>query len=474
MGVSALVLARGFRAVSDDDYARVVIAESWAHEPRFDASGTSWLPLPFWLFGAAMQVAGRSLETARGMALVLGVVSALVVYVAARWMREPPVAAGAGALAAAVFPWSAWLGAAMVPELPTAALALLAMAALVPLADGEAAEAGRRRLVGGAALLAATLSRYETWPVAVIFAAFSAADVRRRRAARPALLGGAALAIAGPLAWMAHNRVAHDDPLHFVARVAAYRQALGGVEGSAASRLLAYPIALVREAPELAALVVMAAALTAIRGAGAMKERLSPYLRPLAVVVGQIAALSLAMLKDGAPTHHPERAVLSAMLLAAVVGGALAVHVLGALASLRRALAAFALASAVLGAGVAGHARTREQAFVDRHDEEAIGREGAARVPAGERVLVEAVDYGYLAVQAAFGRPEDAIVDRTLDPRKPPVPSSFADAATLFEKLSAARAPWAAARVAEPVRAAMGPAIVARGGWGMFHEESAR
>jgi hypothetical protein len=49
--IGAWLLARGFSHVSDDDYARTVIAEQFAHAPRLDPSGTSWLPLPFWVAG---------------------------------------------------------------------------------------------------------------------------------------------------------------------------------------------------------------------------------------------------------------------------------------------------------------------------------------------------------------------------------------------------------------------------------------
>ena len=37
---SLSVLGFGFRAVSDDDYSRVVIAEGWALSPKLDPSGT--------------------------------------------------------------------------------------------------------------------------------------------------------------------------------------------------------------------------------------------------------------------------------------------------------------------------------------------------------------------------------------------------------------------------------------------------
>src|SRR5947199_83706 len=83
-------------------------------------------------------------------------------------------AALAAAVLSAILPWSARLGVATVPELPTAALALLALGSLAPPRGGEDERALlRRRPWGGAALLAACLSRYEVWPLAAGFAALS-------------------------------------------------------------------------------------------------------------------------------------------------------------------------------------------------------------------------------------------------------------------------------------------------------------
>src|SRR5262249_9150429 len=80
-------------------------------------------------------------------------------------------------------PWSAGLGVATVPELFTAALTVLAMAALAP-----AAGRGERRILGGAALLAATLSRYEAWPVALMFAGICLVEAARSGGHRASLL----------------------------------------------------------------------------------------------------------------------------------------------------------------------------------------------------------------------------------------------------------------------------------------------
>jgi len=115
----------GFRAVSDDDYSRIVIAAHFAHHPSPDPSGTSWLPLPFWLYGVPMALFGDSLTTARVVALLLGSGAAVVVWAAGRWLGLSERAALAGSLGAVLLPYGSWLSAATVPEAPTAALLLL-------------------------------------------------------------------------------------------------------------------------------------------------------------------------------------------------------------------------------------------------------------------------------------------------------------------------------------------------------------
>lgn len=455
--ISAAVLAAGFRAVSDDDFARVVIAEQWARSPRWDASGTSWLPLPFWITGSAMLALGRGLLAARVAAVALGMAAAAVVYLAARWLGEDRGCAAAAALAASIFPWSARLGAATVPELPAAALVVLGMAAVGGEAQGG--ERDRRLLWGSAAVSAAALARYEAWPAALIVAAAAAFEaLRERRWQRGA---AAAAALIGPCAWLANNRAAHGDALHFLARVAAYKQALGASEPGAGARLWAYPIAMIEQEPEVAAALAAAVIVVALRGE--IGAAISRYRWPAAIAAAQIAALSAAMVKDGAPTHHPERAVLSALILAAMIAGALAAR-----AARGRWWHAAPIAIAALAAALSLRPRAPREAFAARGDEEAAGRAAAALSRPGERVLIEVADYGYLAVIAALGRPEDAVPDRSVDPRDAKVASSFGEAASITGRAASAGARWVVARAGEPARAALGEPRARAGAWGVF------
>ncbi len=527
---SGVALAVGFRAVSDDDFARVVHAQSWAHAPRLDPTGTSWLPAPFWITGLVMRLFGSGLDVARAVAFALGLASAALIYLAARWIVEDSGAhrraALVGALLAAVFPWSARLGVATVPELPTAALTLLAIASLgSPSAD--------RRLWGAGALLVATLSRYEPWPVAGAFAVFSVLSALRlgqRRAAQVKLVAAALVALAGPAVWIGWNQVAHGDALHFLARVAAYRQALRPEGDGSFARLLAYPAAMLREEPEL---VLSPLALWLVARGTSLHASLAvgvrPFLLPAALAAFQVIALSAALVRDGAPTHHPERATLVALLVIALLSGTLlsgtASAVEGAPPPTRPSGGATPQVGVRLAGGTAGREEGaplpagssrgatpqtgmgpalsrgagprmgvrlviagmallfigawwirrwyRQEHFNARVDEVAVGRAAAALVPPGAPVLLEVPHYGYFAVLAALGRPGQAVLDRSIDPRDPHVTSSFADPAALRRRLAEAGCGHFIGQQGQAGESVAGPPRAAHGRWALWEVRAA-
>lgn len=434
-----VVLALGFRAVSDDDHARIVLAQGFARDPALDPTGTSWLPLPFWVTGGVMALFGRTIEVARAVAIVLGVGAALAVHQAALWMARDRTQALVGALIAAVIPWSARLGVAAVPELPVAAAIVLAASSTVP------GWTPSRRLAGGLALAVACLARYEPWLVAVPFAVVTLHDARAvsRLVHRARLIGAAIAPIAACGAWIGWNAHAHGDALAFLERVASYRKALGGGPTGVGGAVVEYGQAFLVAEPQLVfgSMVVLVA--SAVVGVGAEVRRASR--RPAALVAGLVVLLVLAGVRDGAPTHHPERALLSALLLLALVAGA---H----LVELQRAGGTRARRGAILGGVLVAMlvarsvGRRHPPTLLARADEVAIGEVVAGRVPAGEKVLVEVEDYGYFAVLAGSGRPEDLVPDRDLDPRKAAAGSAFADPRVLAARAEAVGARWAVGR----------------------------
>lgn len=431
VGGAALVYALGFRAVSDDDFARVVIAQRFAALPRLDPTGTSWLPLPFWTMGGAMRMLGSSLAVARGLsvaaaALCGGLVAA--VAVAAGMKRHRAIAAG---VVAATMPWAMQLAVATVPEVPAATCAAAGAIAL-------AAASPNVRIVGALAILASTLSRYDAWPLAVAFVLLTLLDARRARGgARARLLLAAALAAFGPGAWSLWQLLRYGDAFRYLRLVRSYRQALG--QGpSLVVRLIGYPYGVVEELREALAAGILGAVCALLVERRGQSLGLD-WRRPLALALLQLLTLIAGDVRDGAPTHHPERALLGpATIVLFATGDAIFAFLEGTRSRAQRVLAAAVMAALLYGyIGLRLHRSLRWYAAAPRPRELAAGRALSA-LPASTRVLVDtrdlpggAIDYGYYAVLAAFGRPTEAEVDRDQDPRKPRGRSAFDDAARL-------------------------------------------
>jgi hypothetical protein len=413
----------GFRAVSDDDYSRVVIAARFAQHPSLDPSGTSWLPLPFWLYGVPMALFGDSLVTARAVALVLGAASAVLVWAAARALGLSERAALWGALGAVVLPYGTWLAAATVPEAPTAALLVFGVVSLV---RPEA----KLRAFGGVALGAACFCRYEAWAPAAVFGVLTGVEaVRSRRRA----LWPAALFATSPIAlWLLHGLVRHDDALFFVARVNAYRAALGREPQGFWPLLFQTPFAIVRFEPELFALTTVALGLS-LRGGESPFSAASR--RPLCALGALVIFLIVADATGGSATHHPERSLLPVFWFLALVAAGLLTHLAARQAS------AFSLVGLGLPLALAASLLLRPDvrgSFVNRSEEEQVG--GLLRRLDARQVAIDTDDFGFFAVQAALGSGKSWPL-ATHDPRQVerPRPSS---AEALDARLRLDRSEW--------------------------------
>ncbi len=300
--LALLAYAFGFHQISDDDYSRTVISETFAHAPQLDPSGTSWLPFPFWVTGLAMMLFGRSIATANIVGVVLSSAATLAFYLGMRRDGVRHTTAALAVVLASLSPWNVWCSAAPVPEgfVPP----ILALAAF---------EISRNRTTGSTAalVLAACLSRYEAWPVAAVFA-WSALGNRTWKS----LL----LAALGPLAWIGWNYTSHGDAFHFFARVTRYKAGLGEAPESILGALLRYPESLWREAPVL---VTLGALATIIAAFGGIRRDTAPIVRSRAlrlvlVLVALYAFLAYGEIRGGAPTHHAERAFLTVLWVLAL------------------------------------------------------------------------------------------------------------------------------------------------------------
>jgi len=385
----------GFAQISDDDYARTVIAQTFAHTPKLDPSHTSWLPFPFWLYGGAMMLVGRSLSTARAIAFLLGALAPVLPYAGLRSMQIARIPAAAGAALATLTPWSVWLGLAPVPEGWAGACAAAALFFL----------AGDRAMFAAVLALVASLSRYEAWPIAVLVAGVCTWRARRRERAS---IVAALVAGSGIVAWLVNNAFAHGDSLHFIVRVAAFRRASGSTL-TIAERVAEYPLALVHDAPEIAAFVAIAAGVASRDRA--LRAR---WALPLAGAACVLAFLVYGDLRDGAPTHHAARALVP-------IFGVLAGFAADAIVTPSRPRIAVPIAIATL-AFVLFRARAIPGASPSEQREAQIAR-GRELANTATALDVTPCAYEHFALIAAYGAPEAvSIRPKTGEPVTPECP----------------------------------------------------
>jgi hypothetical protein len=408
IAANLVVRQLGFVAISDDDYARIVIGQQFAHAPSWDPSGTSWLPFPFWLTGTVMMACGLSLHVAHTLAWVTSLSCVALVYLAAFWCGQAPRWAGIVACAFALFPHAVWLDLATVPEGYAAVLAVLALASC------NRPDVGAR-VLGIVCVTAATLARYELWPVAAVVAI-------AQYCPRPSnVVRGAAFsfgALLGPASWLLHGAMNHGDALFFVARVANYRSGVGQAPDGWFDVVLNYPTALVGKAPELVACSALTAATVALTRARPAGRVPLPGRGLTYVVLGAASVFLFLILGDannGAPTHHPERVLQLCWLALLLVQGTLLSHVHVRSARGLRALTLGFLA--VIGLGLC---RTNTQGFVNRSTEIAVGQALASRLTDHQRLFIETRGYGYIAVAAATAQPWNVVGFNPDDPRQPP------------------------------------------------------
>ena len=403
----------GFRALSDDDYARIAIAQRFADAPHFDPTGTSWLPAPFWLYGTMFRCFGTGLGVARATAIVTGLVATVLIYVAARMLGAARFSALLGAaISAVIIPYSVVLGIAAVPEVPCAALLVFATSTL-------SQREPPLRACGGLSLVVACLSRYEAWPIAALFALFCVWDALRTR--RPGLLWCAALAVSGPTLWLIAGHLEHRDALFFVARVTAYRRALGGAEASVLQRLIEYPRLLLWEGRALWAALIL---LWFVSWRGKTSGPIA-YGRMLIALSAMLSFLVLGSLRDGVPTHHAARVLLPIWFFGSIGVGQLLGRCAFTHASRWRVGLVVTVMTWALLFRVPG--LLPDGGLAQRSAELEAG--AYARRYAPRALAIDTPDYGFFAVQAGFGTPSDTIVLDDHDPRHSSS-DPFRDAAT--------------------------------------------
>src|SRR5579875_2807156 len=205
-------LARGYTLYDGDAEAHLNIARRIldSRTPGPEQIGTVWLPLPHILMIPAVMHGGWWQSGAAGAVVspVALVLAGAFLFAAARRVYLSAAAAFAAVLIFALNPNVLYLGSTAMTELPFAACSAALLWSTVWFRDSQSIFA---ILFAGIAAFAASLTRYEGWffiPFVAIYFLFIA-----RRKWHAVLFG--AIALLGPLAWLAHNRYYYGDALEF-------------------------------------------------------------------------------------------------------------------------------------------------------------------------------------------------------------------------------------------------------------------
>jgi hypothetical protein len=199
--------------------------------------------------------------------------------------------------------------------------------------------------------------------------------------------------------------------------VSAFRRAIGAAELPLRDKLVAYPIALATETPEAAVL----------GGIGVVGMGLSVALRRRWVVAAGRAAATLAFLvlgdvRDGAPTHHPERALSPLWWVLVAMGVDTVATSLAHWKGVRaRAGAGLLAACALAGSASLPSRLTRAPGETEGERRDGpIARGLDMRSRNTGSADITPCSFEHFALIAAWGRPEAARILPSL--RRPPTP----------------------------------------------------
>lgn len=418
--ISALLRVFGLRAVSDDDFARVVIAQDFSHLPKIDPTGTSWLPVPFWFYGSFMMLFGPTLFVAKTLANILSGISGALFYTASRWAGLQPKYSAVSSLIPIFISTITVLLPATIPEIPTTALVALALSSLIT-------PTTFRLGVGAVALFLATLSRYDHWSMAPIWGIFCVALFLSKKhqwaksesppaKSRLLLVVFAFTAQLGPSCWVLWNHFQHGNAFTFVRRVVAYRTGLGV---DSAVLLFSYPIALIRYGwPLLVALLLLLVLSSSTKEY--IKAAANQLGRPLVCLSAMLVMLSLAEYRGGAPTHHPERVVLIGWVIFSWVLIYLLQRFHSDFTGTSKSKLGISAIVLLLSSSLALELPSTIKALgADRAMAISQGYELSKLITPNQRALLVASSYDHFALAAALARPNalTVVVPEGVDPR---------------------------------------------------------
>jgi hypothetical protein len=329
----------GYLEYNADGYARIVHAAEWAREPRLEVG--VWLPLQFWVTGAALWLWPDLAVTPVVINFVAALAGALLLAAIGARLGGAAVGVLTGLLAAA-FPWSIWFGLSGLAEAPFAAAVALAGLGLVGWLQSGEGEWGRRGggertltltlsqrerespapsllaspspprsasplWLAAGALLVSTMLRYEGWFYSVAFVLVVLPTLTAPDWARPRTMAALALPFIFPLIWVGASAAVYGDPFAFASVTSAITAAEGTHETlTAFDRLVFYPVFL----------ATLAWPVVGLAAAGALWRRREPGVVGYALwIVAELAMLALVTSRFSGIGAGRDRYIMSNVVL---------------------------------------------------------------------------------------------------------------------------------------------------------------
>jgi len=235
LGLQVLLYRSGFRALTADEFGRMVLAAKWAQGPHMVWHGV-WLPFHMYMFGTLLWLKWDLLHVPRAIVVLLGLISIVLMYQLASKLFESRKIGLVSAILLAVNPVHTWLSSTPLTEMLNTSLVL---AFILNITQYLRSKKQLCLYVSAFMLALANGVRYESWMYSIVFSLYLIGDGvlqfwRKNPNIKQSLtfIATAFVPWMFPVAWIFGNYIETGDPLYFATETELYKLTQYGANSS--------------------------------------------------------------------------------------------------------------------------------------------------------------------------------------------------------------------------------------------------
>jgi len=260
--LQVLVLKSGFVSLSGDEFFRGLLSYAWYLHPYFtsDAIGEApravWLPLHFWVVGAALHLYFDLWLTPILVSMFFSVLTLIMLYKLTVLLFSKEPVGSLAVLIAGLTPWYVWLS---VTGMPNSLFHFFVIAGIYGALKWQESGDNLHLLASSCAFLLATMLRQEGWFFAFLlggYLVFYLVRSRRKISSPRFLIACALLSCSFIFVWIGYDAIRSGRFLHFVAAQREHVQTQSGEVEALPFRVLKYPFLLFVVSPWITTLAV--------------------------------------------------------------------------------------------------------------------------------------------------------------------------------------------------------------------------